>query len=240
MALRIPVRLALLSAVAIVAIGAVAGGGPAGASVRLTTIAASSTGLVAAYSFDEGSGTTVTDWSGSGNAGTVSNASWSSAGKYAGALSFNGASSWVTIPDAASLDLTTGMTLEGWVKPTALGTDWRCVLFKERPSDMTYSLYANESTGHPVGQVYQGKELNALGSSGLPLNAWTFLAATYDGTTLRLYVNGSQVGNIVVGAVGDVTRARGGLASELFEIRDSARKAGADQRVDEDWLSPRR
>ena len=111
----------------------------------------------------------------------------------------------MTIPDAASLDLTTGMTLEGWVKPTALGTDWRCVLFKERPSDMTYSLYANESTGHPVGQVYQGKELNALGSSGLPLNAWTFLAATYDGTTLRLYVNGSQVGNIVVGGAIDVS-----------------------------------
>lgn len=43
-----------------------------------------------------------------------------------------------------------------------------------------------------------------------------------------------QVTNILVGAVGDVTRAVGGLATELFEIRDSARKAGADQTVDED------
>src|ERR671935_197685 len=73
---------------------------------------AASTGLVAAYSFDQGSGSTLTDLSGNGNTGTIQNATWSSAGKYGGALSFNGSSSMVVVNDAPELDLTSGMTLE--------------------------------------------------------------------------------------------------------------------------------
>ena len=35
-----------------------------------------------------------------------------------------------------------------------------------------------------------------------------------------------QVTNILVTAVGDVAKAVGGLGTDLFEIRDAARKAG--------------
>jgi hypothetical protein len=79
-----------------------------------------SSGLVAAYGFNEGSGTTVIDASGNGNTGTISGASWVTSGKYGTALSFNGTNNWVTIPDNASLDLTTGMTVEAWVNPNSL------------------------------------------------------------------------------------------------------------------------
>lgn len=37
-----------------------------------------------------------------------------------------------------------------------------------------------------------------------------------------------QVGGVVVGAVRDVARTVGGLATDLFEIQDAARKAGRD------------
>ena len=39
----------------------------------------------------------------------------------ANALSFNGTNASVSVPDSNSLDLTTGMTLEGWVRPAAGG-----------------------------------------------------------------------------------------------------------------------
>src|SRR4051794_31355912 len=79
---------------------------------------ASSAGLVAAYGFDEGSGATAADASGNGLNGTINAATWSANGKFGNALSFNGASSWVTVPDAPPLKLTTGMTLSAWVLPS--------------------------------------------------------------------------------------------------------------------------
>src|SRR5436190_24239468 len=52
--------------------------------------------LLVAYDFSEAGGTTVFDASGNGTSGTISGATRTAAGKYGSALSFNGASSWVT------------------------------------------------------------------------------------------------------------------------------------------------
>ena len=54
-----------------------------------------------------------------GNNGTVTGATWTALGKFGNALTFNGTSALVTIPSASSLQLTTAMTLEAWVEPTA-------------------------------------------------------------------------------------------------------------------------
>jgi hypothetical protein len=156
---------------------------------------------VAAFSFDEGAGPTAHDTTGHGNDGTTANTAWA-AGKYGGALSFNGTSSWVTVADAPTLDLTTASTLEAWVKPDALGATWRTVIFKATASGMVFSLYANQAATRPVAQVNIGGEQNAIGPAALPLNAWAFLAATYDGATLRLYVDGVLVSSRdVAGAI---------------------------------------
>src|SRR6266704_3451489 len=87
-------------------------------------------GLVAAYAFNEGSGTTVADVSGNNNTGTIGAATWTTAGKFGSALVFNGTSALVSIPNAASLQLTTGMTLEAWVNPSTVSSAWRDVIYK--------------------------------------------------------------------------------------------------------------
>jgi chitodextrinase len=148
--------------------------------------------LVAAYSFNEGTGTSVTDVSGSGNNGTIANATWTTAGKYGNALVFNGTTALVTINDSASLDLTKAMTLEAWVNPSVVSSAWRDVVYKG--DDNYYLEGTSPSVGVPCGAGRFGTaHVGAFGRVVLALNTWTHLATSYDGTTLRFYVNGVQV-----------------------------------------------
>ncbi len=149
-------------------------------------------GLVAAYSFDEGTGTSVADAAGKGNGGTISGASWDSAGRNGKALSFDGVDDRVTVPDANSLDLTSSMTLEAWIKPRTAG-GYRTAILKERPGNLAYALYASTTQANRPAAEAGSAEL--LGSSALTANTWSHLAATYDGSVLRLYVNGALVGS---------------------------------------------
>ena len=61
------------------------------------------------------------------------------------------------------------MTLEAWVKPTALGS-WRSVIFKERTGSLAYALFASTDTGGSrPGDVFTNAEVAAPATAGLPL-----------------------------------------------------------------------
>ena len=147
-------------------------------------------GLVGAWSFDEGSGTNAADASGSGNTGTLAGAGWNASGRFGKAVSFDGVNDWVSVADSASLDVTSGITIEAWLRPTAL-SGWDTGVMKESGSNFVYTLYTNTSSNRPSGFV-GASEIE--GSAQLPLNTWTHVAITYDRSNLRMYVNGTQNG----------------------------------------------
>src|SRR5262245_5308789 len=170
------------------------------------TASAQSTGLVAAYGFEEASGSGVADSSGQGNSGTLTGAI-RVPGRFGKALEFNGTGALVTVSDSASLDLTGGMTLEAWVYPTGFAGVWRDVIYKG-PNDIYY-LEGSSPPGPPAfGGTFSPSSLS--GSTALPVNTWSHLAATYDGAVMRLYVNGSQVASrnqtgLIATSAGDLT-----------------------------------
>jgi hypothetical protein len=160
-------------------------------NVGSATTLSTNPNLVTAYSFDEGTGTVVNDASGHGNTGTISNATWTANGKFGQALVFNGTSSLVTIADNTLLNLTTGMTLEAWVSPGTGNTGWRDIIYKGNDN---YYLEGSTSTGAPgAGIMVGGSATETFGAGALAPNVWKFLTATYDGTTLRFYVDGALV-----------------------------------------------
>lgn len=151
------------------------------------------TGLVAAYGFEEASGTAVTDSSTAGNPGAIGGGAVRSAsGKFGRAIDFDGVNDIVSVPDSNSLDLTTGMTLEAWVNPDTVSS-WRTAILKERPGEISYSLYANTSSARVQAEILTGADISTNAAPQLQTGVWTHIAATYDGTALRLFRNGVQV-----------------------------------------------
>ena len=205
-----------------------ASGNTATSTVSFTVNNTSLPGLVASYGLDEGSGTTVNDSSTNKNNGTASNATWKT-GYFGNALQFSGATnSYVTVNDTASLDLTSALTLEAWVNPSTLNSPdngWVAAVAKEHQNsgnDIAYALYAANGTGTPpaLHLLINGSDVGVQGTSVLPLNTWSFLSGTYDGSTMRLYVNGTLVASRgqsgAVTTTADPLRLGGDWSGEMF------------------------
>ncbi len=107
---------------------------------------------------------------------------------------FNGTGGHVAVPDSSSLQLTSAITIELWVKTTQT-TNGRLVDKLGSASD-GYMLDVGGSSGGATGKprFFIGSS-SLIPGAGFTVNdgALRHVAATYDGATMRLYIDGKQV-----------------------------------------------
>ena len=150
-------------------------------------------------SFDEAKGDTAKDKSKHGNDGTIHKGKRVK-GKIGQAVELSGeAGGWIEVPDSDSLDITDEITFMCWVYPTQFTDEWLRIIVKTWAGDtapwMVYGFYEfggnNGKTGFII-SVDNGKEkrIGDAATPALPPKKWTHLAATYDGSKMKLYYNG--------------------------------------------------
>jgi len=153
---------------------------------------------VGLWHFNEGSGGSVSDETTYENDGSLINgAAWTSDGKFGYAVQFDGVDDAVVVPDAPELDGMSELTLEAWINLAVDPTDWMAVVQKwaEQGSPgnlLTYTMVVSASNNLYMHIFTDEDDALITGNLPIPINTWTHVAATYDGSIIRLYINGVQ------------------------------------------------
>jgi hypothetical protein len=194
------------------------------------------TGLVAAYGFDEGTGSISADLSGSGDIASISSAGWIS-GKYGNALDFNGKSSYV-FSEASRLPYANKpKTVAFWVYLTKKSSMSQSILTIADPALQSILKFTYRNS--LAGTMNFGDKWLAF--SSLPtLNAWHHVCYVFDGIENRLYIDGTLAGSSTIAPtvaattslqIGHGPDESGYFQGRIDEIRIYNRTLNADEIV---------
>ncbi len=146
------------------------------------------------YKFDESSGTSSADSSG-GNAVALYDGAIFVAGQNGNALNLNGATGYGRVTNSGSLNPTNAMTIWAWINPA----DWNGnrVIVEKGAANSQYRLLAENGL-----LKFEIASPTRAVTAPLPqTGVWSLVVATYDGTWMRVYVNGIKVGEVAASGV---------------------------------------
>lgn len=166
-------------------------------------------GLVGYWPLTEGSGSSTVDRSGNGNNGTWegtpigSNNTYYTSGKvggYAGA--FDGSTDYIYLGNPSILQVTS-FTVSAWIERSAISSYTRLFAnYNGNGNTGAFVMLAAGNANLGCNTVNSGGSVSAATSptnSLSNLGTWYFVACTYNGTTLTLYINGVSQGSITAG-----------------------------------------
>jgi hypothetical protein len=114
----------------------------------------------------------------------------------------------VYVPDQPNFTFASGVTVAGWFNHTAL--DETRTLFRKRDGNTSAFALVLKNQKYEFVVNLGATAASVISPKIAKVNEWTHVAATYDGNTLRLYINGILVvAKGVVGAIMPVAPAPG-------------------------------
>ena len=116
-------------------------------------------------------------------------------GKLGNALSFCNTAAYVQLPGNAVASLTGDWSISTWVNP-ASNTSWQRIF--DIGTGQAASMFLTANSGSTIRFAITtgggNAEQRINGTTTLPLNQWSLVTVTSEGTTGKLYVNGALVG----------------------------------------------
>jgi len=104
-----------------------------------------------------------------------------------GSASFNGSTDYIDLGDSTDFDITNSITLSSWVNFNSTSTN--VILARDDNTNENFILYG-WSDGKIYGQIRIGGVGKTVDGGTYSLNVWYHVALTYDGSSLKIYVNG--------------------------------------------------
>ena len=144
--------------------------------------------LVAQWHFDETSGDTTADATGNGHTATLVGATRVD-GVSGKALSFSGSDQTVLVTETDDIDMVYALTVEAWVRPEA--REDMSILSKR----WSYGIRIIPDGRQQLGIWADGENTVVGTTAAIPLDEWSHVAYTFDGTFMRIYVDGVEAGS---------------------------------------------
>ncbi|MCH7724630.1 MAG: T9SS type A sorting domain-containing protein [Bacteroidetes bacterium] len=148
--------------------------------------------LVAHWAMEENGGAALIDSSSSkNNASIIEGPSWVE-GKRGLALNLNGTIDYCIVPNDPTLNISSAITIAAWVKPGKYATQ-RIIRKVDGTNNLGYSLFLGIDSTISIrfnnSNLIRVNSITKYTGTG---DTWMHIAATYDGTTIRLYINGVE------------------------------------------------
>ncbi|KRE32653.1 LamG-like jellyroll fold domain-containing protein [Paenibacillus sp. Soil522] len=157
---------------------------------------ASATMPIAQLEFNETSGITAADATGSGWNGTLAGGPLWAAGKSGNAVDLDGTNDYVALP-AGLVSSADNATIAAWVNLDTVSNWMRIFDFGSGTSTYMFLTPKNGSNGKIRFAIKNNGSSEQIieGQSALPTGGWHHVAVTLNGATGTLYVDGLQVGS---------------------------------------------
>jgi YD repeat-containing protein len=116
-------------------------------------------------------------------------------------LSLNGTSSYVSVPNSSTINISGPITIEAWIKLSSVNGNYQDIVCREAWAQAGTGggyEFAITNTGKLRLDLYQSHNqyTTAIGATTVTTNTWHHVAGVFDGSQMRVYLDGALDGSL--------------------------------------------